>query len=79
MPSKKHTKKNKVVARGDANENVRKSIAEKERVAAALVKRRERMMEEYEAEMKRRKEEAEKAKEAEETKTEEPVGDVANQ
>lgn len=79
MPSKKHTKKNKVVARGDANENVRKSIAEKERVAAALVKRRERMMEEYEAEMKRRKEEAEKAKEAEETKTEGPVGDVANQ
>ena len=79
MPSRKHTKKNKVVARGDANENVRKSIAEKERVAEALVKRRERLMQEYEEEMKRRKEEAEKAQETEETKTEEPVGDVANQ
>ena len=79
MPSKKHKKKNKVVAMGDANESIRKSIAEKERVAEALIKRRERLMEEYEAEMQRRKEEAEKAKEAEEKQTEEPVGDVANQ
>ena len=79
MPSKKHKKKNKVVAMGDANESIRKSIAEKERVAEALIKRRERLMEEYEAEMQRRKEEAEKAQEAEEKQTDEPVGDVANQ
>lgn len=55
MPSKKHTKKNKVVARGDANENVRKSIAERERVTVAMMKRREKLMQEYEEEMQRRK------------------------
>lgn len=78
MPSRKHTKKNKVVARGDANENVRKSLAEKERIAEALIKRRERLQKEYEEEMQRRKE-AEELRKATEAKAEVPEdGDVAN-
>jgi len=54
MPKRKHVKKNAVVPCTDANQRVRESIAEKKRVAEAMAKKYEMMMEQYQAEMKRR-------------------------
>lgn len=59
MPKKKRTKKNKVIARSDTNENARKSLAEKERVSAALLKKRGKLIQEYKEEMERRKKDEE--------------------
>ena len=60
MSKKKHSKKNLIVPRSDANQSVKESLAEKERVRLALIKRQEKLREEYEAEMKRRREMYEK-------------------
>ena len=54
MPRRKHTKKNQVVARVDANQNVRESLKERARVAEAMQKKYEMLREQYEAEAKRK-------------------------
>lgn len=59
MPKRKHTKKKPVVVYGDANERIQKCQAERERVAEAMIKRREKLQKEYEEEYKRQKQEAE--------------------
>lgn len=54
MPKRKHVKKNAVVPCTDTNQRVRESIAEKKRVAEAMAKKYEMMMEQHQAEIKHR-------------------------
>ena len=56
MGKKKHGKGQPIEPCSDANQHAMKRIAEKERVRRALIKRQEKLREEYEAEMKRRQE-----------------------
>ena len=55
MPRRKHTKKQSVVACGDANQRVRESIRERERLAEAKQKKFEMLRQQYLEELQRQK------------------------
>lgn len=55
MPRRKHTKKQSVVACGDANQRVRESIRERERLAEAKQKKFEMLRQQYLDELQRQK------------------------
>lgn len=79
MPKRKHVKKNVVAPCADANQNTRKSIAERERVASAMAKKYEMLRQQYMEEMKRREEEKDViGKVLNPTYTPDPGRDVAN-
>ena len=54
MPKRKHINKKRIVPCADANDNAKRSLNEKMRIAAARQKHLEKLKKEYEEAMKRR-------------------------